>query len=76
MTRTTVYPAPMMLFLVWAPVTRANNQTAVTTDEPPEMEMLEFLGSFEDTDTGRIDPFELESLAKGKEMAEEERHGK
>ena len=38
--------------------------------------MLEFLGSLEDKDTGWVDPFELESLAKGKEMPKEERDGK
>jgi hypothetical protein len=76
MTRTTVYPALMMLFLVWVPVTWAKNQAPKTVDEPPEMEMLEFLGSFEDKDTGWIDPFELESQDKGKEMSEEERDGK
>lgn len=37
--------------------------------------MLEFLGSFEDKDTGWVDPFELESQDKGKEMSEEERDG-
>lgn len=26
------------------------------------MEMLEFLGSFEDKDTGWVDPFELEAM--------------
>lgn len=45
-------------------------------DEKPEMEMLEFLGSFEDKDTGWMDPFELEAMAKAKEPSKEERHDK
>jgi hypothetical protein len=36
------------------------------------MEMLEFLGSFEDKDTGWLDPFELEALAKEKETSKED----
>lgn len=28
----------------------------------PEMELLEFLGSFEDADAGWVDPFDLASL--------------
>jgi len=36
------------------------------------MEMLEFLGSFEDKDTGWMDPFELEALAKAKEPPKED----
>jgi hypothetical protein len=38
--------------------------------------MLEFLGSFEDTDTGWVDPFELEAMAKEKGTPEEDGHDK
>ena len=37
----------------------------------PEMETLEFLGSFDDKDTGWIDPLELEAMAMEKGAAEE-----
>lgn len=38
--------------------------------------MLEFLGSFEDKDTGWMDPFELEAMAKTKETAKEKSNDK
>jgi hypothetical protein len=37
----------------------------------PEMEMLEFLGSFEDRDTGWVDPFELEAMGADNATREE-----
>jgi len=37
----------------------------------PEMELLEFLGSFEDKDAGWIDPFELEAMGTDNATREE-----
>jgi len=37
----------------------AADDTTTATDELPSMEMLEFLATFEDDDTGWVDPMEL-----------------
>jgi len=68
----TVCPVLLTVFLVLVPAAWAKGRTPETTDEVPEMEMLEFLGSFEDKDTGWMDPFELEALAKAKEPPKED----
>lgn len=76
MSRAVTSPVLVALFLNFAPETWAKGRTAETADETPEMEMLEFLGSFEDKDTGWMDPFELEAMAKAKETSEEESNGR
>ena len=40
------------------------------------MEMLEFLGSFEDKDAGWIDPFEFEGMENNKAPQENDSYGK
>ena len=72
----TVCPALLMVLLILAPVDGAWNQTPEAEGEKPEMEMLEFLGSFEDKDTGWMDPFELEAMAKEKGTTEENSNDK
>lgn len=44
------------------------------TDELPEMEMLEFLGTFEDADAGWVDPFILDGDEAGNATREEAGH--
>lgn len=44
------------------------------TEEIPEMEMLEFLGAFEDADTGWVDPFALGDEGVGNATRKEVDH--
>jgi len=64
------------MFLALPPAAWAKDRTPEAANEEPGMEMLEFLGSFEDKDTGWMDPFELEALAKEKGMPKEDGHDK
>lgn len=48
----------LLLCLLKTPSALAGEPTA-PEEELPDMELLEFLGSFEDGDVGWIDPFEI-----------------
>lgn len=63
--------AMSVLFLV-LPVQGAAQMPAV--DDLPEMEMLDFLGAFEDVDTGWVDPFILGGEDAGNATREEAGH--
>lgn len=59
------------LFLLLPMLAPARSQPA---EELPEMEMLEFLGAFEDADAGWVDPFALGDDDAGNATREEAGH--
>ena len=67
---------PMLLLLAMSVLplltSRASGQSANPPEEAPDPAFLEFLGSFEDKDTGWVDPFQLETDENGKVLPEEE----
>lgn len=65
-----ICPGLMMIALLLVLPDRASCQPE-TAGETVEVEMLEFLGSFEDQDTGWVDPFELEAMEKDNATPEE-----
>jgi hypothetical protein len=65
----------MAAFLTLSAPNPTCGQTPIA-DEEPGVEMLEFLGSFEDKDTGWMDPFELEALAREKGTPKEDGNGR
>lgn len=68
--RRTICPELMLIALVLVLPDWASCQPE-TAGETVEAEMLEFLGSFEDKDTGWVDPFELEAMEKENATREE-----
>lgn len=47
-------------------------QEELDKQAPPSLELLEFLGTFEDDDTGWVDPFELQGFNENQQKAQEE----
>ncbi len=52
------------LLLLWLPV-QILAQNQAMEEESPSMEMLDFLGTFEDEDTGWVDPLEMAEMENG-----------
>lgn len=56
-------PVVLAVFLVLFTTEQGRCQSQGQKVEAPDAELLEFLGAFEDTESGWVDPFELEDIA-------------